>query len=318
MPPDYKPGRRWEEGKNVIYGDKRMNEFRHISIISLCLVIAAGSLAGCQGVTPVATATSTIAPATATLTPLPTLTMTPSPTLTPTPVDTLEPEKITETLQPLFKDPMNCDVPCFWGIIPGKTRLSEARVFFSRLGFIPYEGKDQNSPSSGMYFYTISYDTGTGHDSSMTILASNDVVENIEITPYIIKQIEGSPRKWIAYSPETLIKRYGKPSHVEFTVSSLGSPDIPMNIGISMIMYFDTWDLVVHYSGYNMDPNMLCPLTAPFDSVGLWIGPNPPDSPYFETVSLEKATSLTIDQFTQLLLENHQHACLTLKEDAFQ
>jgi hypothetical protein len=201
---------------------------------------------------------------------------------------------------------MNCAVPCFWGIIPGKTSFDEAKIFFSHLGFTPFEGIDRNSPSSGMYFYTISYDSGTGHDSSVTLHINNNLVEDIRVTPDISKPKEGSPREWIAYSPETLIKRYGSPSRVEFAVGSQQS------VSINMIMYFDTSDLIVHYSGYNMTPERFCPKTAPFDFVRLWMGPNPPNTPSFETLPLEKATSLTMDQFTQLMLGDPKKACFTV------
>jgi hypothetical protein len=233
---------------------------------------------------------------------------TPPPTVTLTPVDTLEPAQARGTIQPLLKEPMNCAVPCFWGIIPGKTSFYEARIFFSKLGFTPFEGID---PNSGRYFYTISYDSSTGHDSYVTFYRdTNNLVENIVVSPDIPKPKEGSPREWIAYSPETLIKRYGAPSRVEFAVG-LGP-----NIGINMIMYFDASGLIVHYRGYNMNPQRFCPLTAPFDLVRLWMGQNPPDTPSFEMVPLEKATSLTMDQFSQLMKGDPEKACFTVKGTA--
>jgi hypothetical protein len=201
---------------------------------------------------------------------------TPSPTITLTPVETLGPAQVTETMQPSIDDPMNCAVPCFWGIVPGKTSFQEAKLFFSKLGFIPFEGTFE-----GRDFYTIEFDTGTGDDSSVTLHPNNNLVENIVVDPDIPNPIEGSSRKWIAYSPEKLIKQYGSPSHVEFTVSSYGMVGTPPNIGINMIMYFDATDLIVHYSGYNMTPESFCPLKAPFDFVRLWIGKNPPDTLIF-------------------------------------
>ena len=95
------------------------------------------------------------------------------------------------------------------------------------------------------------------------------------------------------------------------------------NYVIGMTMYFDDYDLIADYSGYNMFPDRphsprLCPLTAPFDHVRLWMGPSPQDPPSFETVALEKATSLTMDQFIQLMLGDPQKACFTLNGDMFQ
>jgi hypothetical protein len=234
-------------------------------------------------------------------------TKSPSPTMTLEPTDTLEPERAQETIQPLLREPMNCEVPCFWGIIPGQTPFDEAKDFFNHLGFTPSEGKYQHSDQD-YYFITVNKSNGEP-DTDVTLLADNNLVENIVLTPHVTQPAEGSPREWIAYSPETLIKRFGSPSRVQFAVGWQQS------ITINMIMYFEPSDLIVCYSGYGMDPMLFCPLTAPFDRVRLWLGPNPPDTPSFETVSLEKATSLTIDQFTQLMLGDPQEACFVLNGD---
>ena len=210
-------------------------------------------------------------------------------------------------MQPLLREPMNCDIPCFWGIIPGKTLFDDARTFFSSLGFTPREGED---------FYSIAYKSDNGVGFSVIFYTSGNIIENIKLTPVIVKPVEGSPREWIAYSPETLIKRFGSPSDVEFAI------DNGPNYVVTMSMYFDTSGLIVLYSGYNMLPErprspFLCPLTAPFDYVRLWIGPNPTDPPSFETVSLVEATSLSMDQFIQLMLGDPQKACFTINGDVF-
>ena len=231
-----------------------------------------------------------------------------SPTTTLSPLNTLEPEKVSETLQPLIKDPLNCAAACYWGIIPGQTHLDEVEVFFDRLGFTPFKGKD---PNSGRDFYTISNKPDSGNSTRVTLYTLNNLVENIVVTPTITIQKEGSTREWIAFSPETLIKKYGKPSRVEFGLD-LGQE----NITINMIMYFDQIDLIALYSGVD-NTFKFCPLTFPFNHVRLWMGANPPHPPQFPTVPLEKATSLTIDQFTQLMLGDPLNACFTLDEDAF-
>jgi len=85
-------------------------------------------------------------------------------------------------------------------------------------------------------------------------------------------------------------------------------------------MYIDASDLIVGYYGIDMNPWMFCPLTDTFFSVRLWMGQNPPQTPggLFETVPLEEATSLTMDQFTQLMLGSPDQACFALNEDAFR
>jgi hypothetical protein len=292
-----------------------------LSILSIVVLV----LAGCTFVSSTVQPTQgkqllyqTILPATDTLTLTSTSTLaateTPSPTPTQTPLATLDSASVKETVQPLIKSPMNCTVPCFWGIIPGKSSIGEVRAFFSTLGFIPYEG---TYPSSGTDFYTIAYESSIGRDSSVTFDILNNIVGDIEITPDIIQQKAGSPRDWIAYSPETLIKNYGKPSHVGFAL------DRQVYTTIVMVLYFDDANLIALYEGTNLVPGdpdspRLCPLTAPFDHVRLWIGPSPLNPPLFPTVPLEKATLLTIDQFTRLMVGDRQKACFILNGMAFQ
>lgn len=250
-----------------------------------------------------------------TSTPTATATKTPVPTVTRTRLVTLDAKSVQETVQPRLQDPMNCANPCFWGITPGTTSMEEVSVFFSRLGFTPFTGTD---PNSSRYLYTIGYESKIGRDSHITIYPSKGFVESITITPDISRQEEGSPREWIAYSPETLIKKYGQPSRVEFYLAWPGGGGSE----IIMSMYFDESDLIAKYTGQNMLPSnnhspRLCPLTAPFDYVRLWIGSNP-QYPPLAGIPLEEAASLTMDQFTQLMLGDPTKACFTLNGDAFQ
>jgi hypothetical protein len=294
---------------------------RSIPRLYLLLILV---LVGCAPVSPTTQQTETVRSLYPTMLPstnAATLAWTPTPfvieTLIPATTQTLQvtlqPKSVKETIQPLLLDPFNCTDPCFLGITPGKTSLDEVSAFFSSLGFKHKEGND---PNSGKTFYSVSYEEITGRNSDVTFYSSNNWVENIEIRPEITKQKAGSPREWITYSPETMIKKYGKPSRVEFALD-LGQE----NITLSMIMYFDSINLITLYSGYeeaNLFSSQFCPLAFPFDYVNILMGTNSPDSPQFSTISLEEATSLTVDQFSQLMLEDPQNACFTLKDTVFK
>ncbi len=303
-----------------------------VSWLSL-LLISILVLAGCAPVSPMIQPTQgvylpsqTNLPVTGTISPTssltPTVIETLSPTATQTLITTLEPESVKETMQPLLQNPMNCAIPCFLGITPGKTHLDEVRNFFSPLGLKHKEGTD---PNSGMYVYSVGFESNIGRDSSAIFFTSNSLVKNIIVSPEITKQKEGSPREWIAYSPETLIKKYGKPSRVFFLI--FRGPNLSNEI--TMILYFDDDNLIARYVGENMVPDqphspLLCPLTAPFDYVDLWMGPNPPEAPVTDSsdptmkmLPLEQVTSLTIEQFIQLMLGDPKQACFTINGDMF-
>jgi hypothetical protein len=246
---------------------------------------------------------------------IPVISELPLPTTTHPPFTTLDPETVIKTMQPLLEDPFNCSTPCFMGITPGKTTIEQVKAFYGPLGFRQREGK-ANIYTDKQY-YSVGYEDVIKRDSNVTFLYSNSLIENIEITPDIPKQKEGAPREWTAYSPETLIRKYGQPSRVEFAI------DWGPSLTLSMILFYDKLDLIALYSGSGMfqgHPNSprLCPLTAPFDYISLFLGPKSGNPPLFTSVPLEKATSLTIDQFTQLLIQNPRDACITLNGDALQ
>jgi hypothetical protein len=231
------------------------------------------------------------------------------PVFTQTPIPTLDPESVNETVQPFLQDPLNCESPCFWGFIPGETSMAEVKAFFDPLGFTHREGKDWDS---GNDFYAVGYDESISRDSDVTFFFANNLLKYIMITPNISFPKQSSSRDWIAYSPDTLIKKYGSPSRVQFAA------DFQQRIGIDMIMYFDTSNVIAQYSGIDMDPSKFCPLIDPiFDSIRLWIGPDPTTQPSFETIPLEKATSLTTDEFAKLMLGNPQNACIKFNNKVF-
>ena len=111
---------------------------------------------------------------------------------TPEPIETLEPSIAMKTIQPLLTQPLSCgSVPCFWGIIPGKSTLKEVRGFFGSLGYEALEGVD---PSSSKDFYSITYDTSNGKISGLEIFFdTSNKVESMMISPDIPTPHLGEP-----------------------------------------------------------------------------------------------------------------------------
>jgi hypothetical protein len=72
------------------------------------------------------TASATVAPGTATTTIV---------VATPAPLPTLEGEELELAVAELLANPMNCDMPCWWGAIPGVTSLYEIRHAISPYNF---------------------------------------------------------------------------------------------------------------------------------------------------------------------------------------
>jgi len=276
------------------------------------LVIVNIALFGCVSKslppTPAQTAIQTLSPTQVPLTATPV----PSPTQTATltPPATLEPEQAQETIQGLLREPVDCDAPCFWGIVPGQTTLGEAVNIFTRLGL-----QTKKIRLDKKEFYSIDHDFDNGVSIGVNLTTQDKLVENLRIYITPEKQKAGVPRMWSAYSPETLIKRYGLPSRVGFAV------DRGPHHAFEMVIYFDSVDLIAEYSGHNIlggtvASPQVCPLTDQFDSVGIWMGKNPEYPPY-EGIPLDKVTSMTMEEFSKLITGTSNNACFNLKGEAF-
>jgi hypothetical protein len=195
---------------------------------------------------------------------------TPTATLTMTPPIPLGSEEAEATIQALLREPVDCAAPCFFGITPGKTTLGEAWNIFTILGILHKRSVYRHPDYKGMRLTTARYDFLR---MGITLIARDDIVMSLDVNMTPEEQKAGIPREWLTYSPETLIKRYGQPSKVELAL------DRGPNLYFEMILYFDKYDLIVSYavnSDYPEDagPLEVCPLTAQFDIVALWMGEN--------------------------------------------
>jgi len=251
------------------------------------------------------TQTSAIPVETATIQP----TRTNSPTTTITPLATLHTKQTGEIIKAFLQNVGYCSVPCFVGIMPDKTPPAEAKNILVHLG-LPI----QTITNDGYEFFDSHYDFENGLSVSGNLAVKDEMIKNIRIGIEPEPIMPGNPRSWKGYSPESLISFYGQPSHVSFAT------DWGPRSFFAMNLYFDKVDLIVEYVGYDIiskqkGPPVICPLSMPFEYVKIWIGKEPINPP-LPAVLLEQATSLTIEEFSQLMTGNTDQACFTLRDAA--
>jgi hypothetical protein len=63
-----------------------------------------------------------------------------------TPLPTFEIEKLEVAVEELLANPMNCDVPCWWGAIPNKTTVFEVQQFLTLHEFTNYQHDENQIP----------------------------------------------------------------------------------------------------------------------------------------------------------------------------
>ena len=232
-------------------------------------------------------------------------TMPVTPTTTLTPLPTLDAELAREAITAYLHDGGNCQTPCFLGVFPGETTIAEAQ------GILAHEGLPiKMNTFEGKEIYGGYYDFDTGLSINIDLIVQDDIVRNmrIGITPEIT--LEGSPRAWLTFSPDTLISQYGQPSKVSF-VTDWG----PRSLFV-MNVYFEETNLIVQYSGYNlisMGNMLVCPLSMQFEFIRIWMGKEPFYPPP-EAVWLEQATTMTMAEFSQRMTGDPDQACFTLTE----
>jgi hypothetical protein len=252
------------------------------------------------------TATQTMEP---TATPLPSAT--PSPTITFTPQATLDPTQAAYSIRQYLTDPIDCDLPCFLGIVPEETTYSEAAAIFSHLGLKTWTimNRDQTNYGNKVYLFE------SGLTLYLPLTIYNEVVRWITVGIHPEKQQEGIQREWSVFSPEVLIRRYGQPAKVQFAMSRNATPIREFD----MVMYFDQVDLIVEYVSYTTDirdPIHFCPSKDQFHYIRAYLGKDP-ENPPIELTPLEEVSELTISEFSEILTSDEGDGCVELNPDAF-
>jgi hypothetical protein len=249
---------------------------------------------------PDSTASATTVSETLTLAPMlatPTIVM---PTLTPLP--TLEGEELETRVAELLENPMNCDVPCWWGAIPGVTSINEIKHAISPYNFDIYEYYDEE----GRVYFRL----GIGH-----------VEERNDFEVRIVYGFSDSVLAGVtAYSPSVskFLAKYGEPDEVWLeTMSHEREGDLPVRLNLVYLQKGIAVGYVVD-GEINNEVVMACFADKETGRLRL-LAPNTTTSygdfsPIFEVdrryISLGEATGLTMEEFMQRFNDPTQPQCI--------
>lgn len=175
------------------------------------------------------------------------------PTLTPPLLVTKAPTYSRSKFLELYSTNGNCQLPCWWGVVPGESTVDEAKVQFARYSeFIVFEEERNKifinypSPSNSIDYFissTIGFDeTGT--------------VTSISLDP--------ESAMFNGFNPTYLLTNIGKPDQVQMTISQIA------------MLYDEQSVLAVYDVNLNPDTNQIC-----FQNFnGLELGSSPIDSAF--------------------------------------
>jgi hypothetical protein len=235
-------------------------------------------------------------------------------TLQPSPsgqVSILNSDQIEKTLASYLMNPETKTQKVFFDAIPGKTTVNEIDNNLSYLNL-----QEIKNVNLGNGTIITSYTIKSGLSVQINYHIINNIVESLRIRILPNKDVNGSTSEWMFFSPEVLIQQYGEPSRIDFIL------DWGPNSLFEMKMFFDKEKLIVKYVGFdviprNIESKAICPLQIQFDEIDVWMGKNPVGAPETAGVSIEDATGLTINQFSDLLKRKQMNACILLDRNKF-
>lgn len=286
-------------------------KMKRISLRIIIILIALLS-SGCESA-PVPVQSTTPATDTA-LSGTPTLKITnanfPIPTTSHTIVASLGATETKETIAAYLVNGGGCETPCFLGIYPGKTTQKQLKRILTNNG-LPF----WNNSNKGIDFYGINYEFKNELSLKGTFTVQNDLVKNLDLGIGLETSEARDVRNWQTFSPATLIGRYGTPSEVTIAMDWGPRSYFEMNV------YFKSVDLIVEYAGFELltSPSksmVICPLRIPFEDIQIWMGRDPRNPP-LEAVSFEKATMLTLEDFSKIMTGTPEQACFTINGESF-
>lgn len=274
------------------------------------------------------TATQSVPTATSTIQP----TLTPSPTrITPTPVpyptfdvasSTLSEEAATQNLIELLETNRGCELPCWWGIVPGKTQVDSIESTFVPLGFDwyrDYEALRDNTP----YQASISLTSGVGK-----IVGK---VQSIEVRGGAGEETYDRNEAWRPYAIPRILERLGIPDDIYVFYPFRFDPGGMQ--AYRLFFYYHDLGVEIDYLGkaslIDEKPGwaQACPSILETDEINLLLFqpgavPNylrrtlpsstlplpklPEGTNPYDVVSWEQATESSLDEFWRLFTESEE------------
>lgn len=240
------------------------------------------------------------------------------PTTSSTIIPSLEPTQAFEAIQKFRNEGMDCQIPCFFGIIPEQTTFDQAVGIFNWLNH-PLIPLDASKPE---FYYSDFY----GNDLGLSVILEKEknYVKNLRLRISLKIAYKGGTAYpqisvWQAFSPDTLITKYGSPSKVDFRLHFPTEELFSKTAYYDMRLYFAYLDFTIAFeSGVVTDGTLInvCPLSDQFSSFEIWFGKEPAYQPP-PGIPLEKATSLTLHQFSSLISQKEGSTCFFINPKAF-
>ncbi len=259
----------------------------------------------------------------------------PTSAATPTAISAVSPEEILN----LLKTNGGCQLPCWWGIMPGETTIETVKGFTERFGGLAVHVLWQETGN-----FAIRVPDGNVRPDIDVVYGplGDDKVEWLNLSPsldhkndageYEIGDGRGDPRYldyYPAYTIAALLATYGKPETVLLSGDAVNEPGPPWIYALTLV-YSEKGIWAEYFGGMGGEPNFrICPMQASV-SLSLW---EPGKYASVEDVlssslpvglwglglgkisTIEEKTDLTLDEFYEIFKDADYDTCIESPTD---
>lgn len=250
---------------------------------------------------------------------IPTLPNTLTATSTWTPAPTLSPNDAVLLVRDLLENNGGCELPCWWGMVPGQTDWIQARHFFETFATSIVQGGEAQKEEDGQSIYSTNFSI---HYKIAAEVESNFgvVVENEKIVAFATDGEDTRKAKRL----DELLTNYGIPDYVWLHTYPYGPTTAPPTV--DLIVYYPEKGFWAHFQligELKGDLLRACPQSAhprlllwptrewTFDDlIQVTLGLYAPDAPKYPVLQIKDATSMDIEDFYNTFKNPDNQECI--------
>lgn len=156
--------------------------------------------------------------------------------LTFTPLPTYSHENAQQIVMELYENAL-CDLPCWWGIIPGQTDWREAWQFLERFATNqwPWDNLLLESQKLPGYMYFQVFLNVPKTDDEFNYFSLNHLIFVISIDTFNVDYIDVNTGNIDDYTIPALLRKYGEPENIYVYLSD---HPLPQYTGVTLILYY--------------------------------------------------------------------------------